>query len=237
MWFESYLTNRSQYVTFDGCHSSTQNINCGVPQGSILGPLLFIIYMNDICNVSDLLFKVLYADDTSVLLSGKNLANLLSSMNHELQALSIWLKANKLSLNAKKTYFIIFHRARIKLPDISIVVHMDNCILSRTNCLKYLGVMLDNKMSWIEHITYVKNKVSKGIGIIYKARRYLNKKSLVNLYHSYIYPYLIYCIESWGNAAACHIYPLFILQKRIVRLITFCNYDADTIFKDLYILP
>ena len=102
-----------------------------------------------------------------------------------------------------------------------------------------MDVIIDSKLSWIQHIAYVKNKVSKGIGIIYKARRYLSKESLVNLYHSYVYPYLIYCIESWGNASNCHLEPLFILQKRIIRIITFSNYDVSStlIFRDLNVLP
>ena len=90
---------------------------------------------------------------------------------------------------------------------------MDNYTLSKTQNLKYLGVILDHKVSWIQHISYVKNKISKGIGIMYKARRYLGSKSLVNLYNSYIYPYLICCFESWGNDAHCHLEPLFKLQK------------------------
>ena len=98
---------------------SLQSISCGVPQGSILGPLLFIIYMNDICNVSELLFTVLYADDASVVIYGKDMFSIITILNHELYKLSTWLKPNKLSLNTNKTYFIIFHRGRIKLPDVS----------------------------------------------------------------------------------------------------------------------
>ena len=104
---------------------------------------------------------------------------------------------------------------------------------------KYLGVILDCKILWVQHITYVRNKISKGVGIMYQARKYLNRKSLVNLYNSYIYPYLIYCVESWGNVANCHLDPLYILQKKIVRIITFSNYDvhSQVIFKELNILP
>ena len=227
-WFESYLADRSQYVTYDGINSDTSFLKCGVPQGSILGPLLFIIFTNDIFNVSELLFTVLYADDTCVLLGGKDLENIISCLNNELKNISTWLKANKLSLNVKKTHYIIFHRARIKVPQNHLSLHMDNSTLSKTQNLKYLGVILDHKVSWIQHISYVKNKISKGIGIMYKARRYLGSKSLVNLYHSYIYPYLIYCIESWGNAAQCHLEPLFKLQKKIIRIITFSDYNAHT---------
>ncbi len=237
-WFASYLSERSQYVIYDGSKSEVHSVKCGVPQGSILGPLLFIIYMNDICNVSKVLFTLLYADDTCVIMQDKNIHNLIRILNCELKLLSTWLKANKLSLNAEKTYYLIFHRARLK-ADGQPNLYMNGCPLNKTSHLKYLGVIVDHKLNWIQHITYVKNKVSKGIGIMYKARAYLDKKCLANLYHTYIYPYLIYCIEVWGNVPQCHINPLLLIQKKIVRIITFSTYLAhtDPIFKDLSILP
>ena len=105
-WMESYLTDRSQYVAIAGKVSQTRGIKCGVPQGSILGPLLFIISVNDICNVSPMLFKILYADDTCVLISGNHLNNLIDRLNTELISLNNWFKANKLSLNTKKIIFL-----------------------------------------------------------------------------------------------------------------------------------
>ena len=242
-WFRSYLSNRSQFVSYDGIQSTIQSISCGVPQGSILGPLLFIIYINDICNVSELLFTVLYADDASVVIHGKDMSSIITILNHELYKLSTWLKANKLSLNTDKTYFIIFHRARIKLPDVESPIIMNNSLLSNIKTHKYLCVILDSKMSWTQHIAYVKNKVAKGIGIMFKARPYLDRRSLVNLYNAYIYPYLIYCVESWGNAPKCHLDQLYVLQKRIVRLMTFSNYNhsihvsSEYIFRELKVLP
>ena len=107
-WFESYLSHGTQYVVFDGEKSDTDSIKCGVPQGSILGPLFFILSINDICNVSSLLFKILFADDTWVLLSGKNLNTLVALMNTELISLNNWFKTNKISLNTKKIIFYDF---------------------------------------------------------------------------------------------------------------------------------
>ena len=164
-WFESYLTDRLQFVTFDGTQSEVKSVKCGVPQGSILGPLLFIIYMNDLYNVSKFIFSILYADDTCVLLNGKHLDELIVLINKELKLLFTWQQANKLSLNGQKTYYIIFHRARIKLTDYSSNLVMGDSIITATNEIKYLGVIIDNKITWIPHITYVKNKVSTGIGI------------------------------------------------------------------------
>ena len=99
---------------------------------------------------------------------------------------------------------MIFHRARIKLPDTEYPIIMNNSPLSNIQNHKYLVVILDSKMSWIQHIAYVKNKVVKGIGVMFKARTYLDSRSLINLYNAYIYPYLIYCVESWTNASKCH---------------------------------
>ena len=168
-WMESYLTDRSHYVVFDGKVSETCSIECGVPQGSILGPLLFIISVNDICNVSPMLFKLLYADETCVLISGSHLNDLIDRLNTELISLNNWFKANKLSLNKKKSFFMIFHRSRIK-PNVINRVVIDNHQLTQVNSAKYLGVIIDHKLNWIEHISYVKSKMSKGIGIMYKAR-------------------------------------------------------------------
>ena len=112
---KSYLSDRTQYVIYDGIQSTTLPISCGVPQGSILGPLLFIITLNDIGNVSEFLYTILYADDTCVLLNGKDYMNLVNFLNSELNKLSTWLCENKLSLNVQKTYFMVFHRAKMKI--------------------------------------------------------------------------------------------------------------------------
>ena len=116
---------------------------------------------------------------------------------------------------------------------------MEGNILTKINSAKYLGIIIDYKLNWIDHIAYVKNKISKGIGIIYKARSVLSKTSLVSLYYSYVYPYLTYCNEAWGCAMQTHLHPLFLLQKKIIRLITFSTYLAHTcpIFLNLQLLP
>ena len=147
---ESYLSGRSQYVVYDYQKSATLSITCGVPQGSVLGPLLFIIYMNDICNVSQLLFTVLYADDTCVLVNGKSLNLIIETVNSELQLLTTWLESKKLSLNTTKSYYAVFHRARMKLPNNSIKLQIDNTNIKEVQSIKYLGVILDNKLSWIQ---------------------------------------------------------------------------------------
>ena len=176
---------------------------------------------------------------TCVVLNGKSLHLIVETVNAELQVLSTWLKSNKLSLNTTKTYYAVFHRAKMKLPMNSIKIFMEKINLREVECIKYIGVIPDNKLSWVQHINYVKNKISKGVCIMYKARNYINKKALLSLYHLYIYLYFIYCIESWGNAPNCHLDPLFVIQKRILRILTFSSYDvpSEPLFKHTNIRP
>ena len=147
----------------------------------------------------------------------------------------MWMK---LTVNTQKTFFMIFHRSRIKY-DSKHCIKMDDCSLNKVNSAKYLGVIIDHKLNWIDHIAYIKNKISKGIGIMYRARNFLNKSSLIGLCYSYIYPYFTYCLETWGCASKTQLNPLFLLPKIIVRIMTFSHYLAHTepIFNALHILP
>ena len=168
----------------------------------------------------------MYADDTSLLVNGNYLHSLIASLNNALKDLCTWFKSHKLSLKANKTFYMIFHRSRIKCNnDSTRDIIMDNSILRKPSSLKYLGEIVDQKLNWIEHISYVKNKISKGIGIMYKARRHLDKKvCLAYITHIYnVCPYLTYCIEVWGCAAKSHIQSLFLLRKKIVRIMTFSS--------------
>ncbi len=113
-WVKSYLTNRKQFVQVDGHSSDLLDIICGVPQGSVLGPKLFILYINDLCNVSSLVKYVLFADDTNIFKSGDNLQSLCIEISNELNKISVWFNVNKLSLNVSKTHFMVFGRSKNK---------------------------------------------------------------------------------------------------------------------------
>ena len=169
---------------------------------SILGPLLFILYINDLAEVSETLQTILFADDTTVTIEGKNEAELINILNTELQKLNCWLKANKLIINVSKSHFMVFHRGKRKI-DVN-NPSLNNIALKRVNYSNFLGVIIDDGLKWTNHISYIKNKIAKGFGIILRAHRFFNRKTLLNFYHSFIFPYLIYCVEIWGNAA--HIY-------------------------------
>ena len=235
---KSYLTDRSQFVMYNGAKSDLKSVKCGVPQGSVLGPLFFIAYMNDIFNASHLLYNILYADDTCIYLSGKDLHSLICTMNTEVNRIVVWLKSNKLTLNTSKTFYMVFHRGRRKLHG-NFDLCIDNVKIKETLTMKYLGVIIDSKLNWISHITYVKNKVAKGIGIIRRARQCVSKKTLTNLYHTFIFPYLIYCVEVWGSACKTNLTPIMLLQKKVVRILSFSVRleHTEPLFIRLDILP
>lgn len=236
-WLTSYLNKRKQYVTYQKVNSSTLNISCGVPQGSILGPLLFLLYVNDIVNAVQTLFPILFADDTSIFTSGKDINVLAKRINIELASLVEWLQVNKLSLNISKTNYMIFRPAR-KIPHLTEPIIINNVPIARVSSTRFLGVMLDEKCDWCDHVKYIKNKISKVLGIFIKARRVLNVSSLIKLYYAFVYPYLTYCIEVWGAAKASDLNSIHKIQKRVLRIITFSSYSSSTIalFKRFKIL-
>ena len=119
---ENYLMHRTQYVHYNGCDSSTKPIKYGVPQGSILGPLFFILFMNDFSRASEILFTILFADDTSVFIVGTEYTKLIEILNVELERITCWLNANGLAVNVKKTHYMVFHRAKIKAAGLPVVM-------------------------------------------------------------------------------------------------------------------
>ena len=223
---KSYLMSRSQYVICNGAKSEVKFVETGVPQGSILGPLLFILFMNHFSRSSTLLFSILFADDTSVFLEGTEYSKLIKTLNNELENVTKWLNANRLTVNMKKTHYMIFHRAKFKTTGQDVV--MQNSALTCVTTTKFLGVIIDHKFKWNDHITYVKRKISKSIGILYKIRRFLDMNTLIQMYHSFVFPYLIYCVEIWGNASAIHLDPLKKIQKKSIRAITFSEFSAPS---------
>ena len=219
-WFRNYLLSRKQYVIYK------QSISCGVPQGSILGPLLFLLYIIDLAN-----FTILYADDTNIFITGTNINELIFTLNQELKHLVKWLEANKLFFNTDETHFMIFSLKKSVTVESEIL--LNNTAIKQVPCTKFLGVYINSKLSWKDHIVYVKNKISKGIGIINKARKYFDQNTLRTLYYSFVYPYVTYCLEVWGKANDCHLSLLFKLQKRAVRN----RAHSEPIFSQLQILP
>ena len=170
-WFKSYLSNRYQYVVYNGEQSDRKLITCGVPQGSILGPLLFLLYINDLADVSDKLFALLFADDSNMFISGKDIDELVNSMNNEMEKVIDWLNVNKLSLNLKKTHYMIFRGRRTKI-DVKNKLMINGTVITMERKTKFLGVIIDENLLFRDHIKYVKGKISRSLGILYKCRKY-----------------------------------------------------------------
>jgi len=234
---KSYLSNRMQYVQYNNYCSDRKLISCGIPQGSILGPLLFLIYINDICNTSQTAKVILFADDTNLFFSHKDLNSLITSINQDLEKFSQWFKANKLSLNIDKTKCMLF-KPRQKHITFDEKISIDNVEIKIVKETLFLGVILDEHISWKPHISNIASKISKSIGIIRKTSFFLTKSTLRKLYFSLVYPYLQYCNIVWATTYTTNLYRLIILQKRVIRIINYSKYDAHTnpIFKDLNIL-
>ena len=164
---------------------------------------------------------------TNVFTIGKDVRQLIAIMNNELTKIVQWLNVNKLSLNVKKTHYMIFTLSRnhiINDTDIKINGQM----VARVACTKFLGVLVDEKLSWANHIKSIKMKISKGTEILNKAKQHINLSALVTLYHSFFYPYLTYCLEVWGGAGDVYLLSLFKLQKRVVRLMKSLPLRAHT---------
>lgn len=224
-WIQSYLTGRQQYVKMGENASGYLDIGCGVPQGSVLGPRLFILYINDIFQVSTLLKLILFADDTNIFYSNDDYNNLIHNINNELMKLKTWMDINKLSLNLSKTKVMFFGNYN---PSINTVINIDGVSLDTVSEIKFLGVIIDSKLNWKTHIRHIQGKVSKSISIINKAKYYIDYHALRLLYCSLILPYLTYCVEVWGNNYKSSLHALIILQKRAVRIIHKAKYYEHT---------
>ena len=233
-WFTSYLTGRSQYVEIDGVSSNILLLSTGVPQGSILGPLLFLIYMNDIPNCTEHFNFILYADDTTL----NNTVQIPSlspvDINNELAKVYDWLAVNKLSLNVRKTKYVIFHAMNKRIEGVIPNLEINGIPLERVQNFNFLGLVLNENMSWKPHIDLLANKLAKCAGVLNKLKRFLPIHILRTLYFSMVQSRLVYCILTWGFDC----YRLEKLQKRFARIISSSKYNAhsEPLFKVLDIL-
>jgi hypothetical protein len=235
-WFKSYLNNRAQYTQIGETLSDVGYIKHGVPQGSVLGPLLFLVYINDITESSKILQFYLFADDTTIFYSDKTNPETEALLNTELSKVSDWLAANKLSLNVGKSNFLHFHHGNTKHL---INIKIDNTPVEEKESTKYLGVILDNKLSWKAHIQITKTKLSKVIGMIAKTRYFVTNTVLLNLYYSFFQSHINYNLLNWSSAKTTHLHPIALSLKKVIRIMTFKNQYEHTqpLFKELNILP
>ena len=237
-WFSSYLSGRKQMVRLDDAISAPLDITCGVPQGSILGPLLFLIYINDMHKSVKHSIVHHFADDTNLLYSHKNPKILRKHMNEDLKLLYNWLCANRLSLNVSKTEFIIFRPPRTELGQ-RITLSLNRNKIFESTKIKYLGILLDSRLTWKHHIFELRKKLNKAVGMIYKLKNIgCDQQILRSLYYSLFQSHLTYGLCIWGTAHSDYIYKLFLTQKRAVRAIAGLDFNASTkdAFRNLQIL-
>ena len=234
-WFRSYLNHRQFFIDFNGSFSSCRKLNVGVPQGSVLGPFLFLLYINDVVKTSSILKFILYADDTAILYSHSNFNELLNVFNRELKVFDTWTRANKIVLNLEKTKFMVITWRSYNINSTSIEIN--DTPIEQVRSYDYLGVVIDDKLIFNEHAKYLSTRLSRVLGVL-RSLYFLPKNILKFIYLSLGYSVLTYGIIIWGSASNSIINPIFILQKKIIRVVSGNAWFAHTspIFKEFNIL-
>lgn len=241
LWFRNYLSDRKQYLDIYNLKSTTEQLNCGVPQGSILGPLLFLVYVNDIHNGTNL--NVLsFADDTTVSASSDNIPLLYQTMNSELEKLNTWFMSNRLCLNVKKTKYILFRPNNVPTMHYNEDIILNGEVVEQIShaqnekSFKFLGIHIDETLSWKHHINKVCKKISSSNYIINKVKHFLPKSILHNLYATLVQSHINYGILIWGSGKSIN--KVFKLQKKSIRIINAkpYNYHTEPLFKKSEIL-
>jgi hypothetical protein len=254
-WFVSYLDGRMQFVSINGIDSEKLEVRKGVPQGSILGPLLFLIYINDLPECS-LLITLLFADDTTLLASGDNLLDLILFVNSEFQKVVSFFRYHKMALHPKKTKFVVFNASEQLLSEIDLNVFI-NCNnenedldslklkIERINCdssepaIKFLGVYLDPKLNFKHHVNKMCSKIASSLYAINMVKNLLSSRALKSLYFALVHSHLVYGIQVWSAAPSHVVLPLVKMQKKAIRIINGAPYNSHTepLFKSNLILP
>ena len=214
---KSYLENREQFVSVSGKDSGKKILEFGVPQGSILGPLLFIIYINDIPEIQKFAKFILYADDANIIVTGNNMKDIEEQVAKLSTALINWVDSNGLALNLKKTNYMIFSRQKIDNYNLNLVI--GNTQIHRKTEARFLGVIVDEKLNWTRHITALKSKMSNYVGIMYKIKNLLPVRARLQIFHSFVQSHINFCSLVWGFSAKTNIDALFASQKKGMRAV------------------
>ena len=254
LWFQDYLCNRKQYVSINGANSYLRKILFGVPQGSILGPLLFLIYINDLSKCSSL-YKSLFADDTKLVASGPELVSLVNHVNSEFQKIIYFFRSHKLSIHPAKTKFILFTNSILpKQQKIEIFINNNNfgddnpnlkfpieqvSLSSEVPAIKFLGIHIDPQLNFKYHISQLNSKISKALYFLRNSKNLLTIKGLTAIYYALIHCHLVYANIIWSSTKESFYKSIFIKQKSAIRIISCASYNAHTepLFKKLNVLP
>ena len=215
---KSYLTNRSTPL----------EIKCGVPQGSTLGPLLFLLYINDLHCCLKYATAGHFDDDTAIVYANKNPKTLESNLNYDLKAVSEWLRSNRLSLNVNKTKLLYFRSSRNKFNFNNISIKLQGTWLINTDNVKYLGLFIDDHLSWTTHTKYLNLKLSSSNGILSKLRHFVPKDILHSVYYSIFYSHLNYGCPVWTLTSTENFHLINVLQKKCLRIINFAPFNRHS---------
>ena len=237
-WLKTYLLHRTQFVSIQGHKSDTLPQPHGVPQGSVLGPLLFLIYINDLNRAIKYSRVYHFADDTNLLNISNSPKQMQKRVNIDLKLLYRWLLANKISLNCSKTELIIFPRRGGNPTNFQFRIRLNGHRIFPSEYIKYLGVYLDCNLSGKYHCTILHPKLSRACGMLSKARHYIPEKELISLYYAIFSSHLTYGCQIWSQNPSPQLNKIITLQKRAIRNIKFSEFDAPSspLFKELKIM-
>ena len=224
---KSFLSNRKQFVSINGYDSSCFQIKCGVPQRSTLGPLLLLLYINDLRISLRHAITSHFADDTSIIYASKITKTIETNFNCDLKCVSEWLRSNRLSLNVSKTKLLFFRSKNKSIPH-NISIKIQDKRITPSSHVKYLGIFVDEHISWNYHVKELSNKLSRANGIISKLRHYAPKSAVLSVYYALFYSHMTYASLVWTLTSKGNLGQISILQKKCIRLINFTQHNSHT---------
>ena len=226
--FKSYLSNRKQYVHIEKCKSQTRPISCGVPQGSVLGPLFFLLFINDLPKCCTNGKVRLFADDTTIFFHTNSIDDVISTGKTIMTQITNWFTANKLTLNADKSSFTLFKSSKKVIPNIPDHINFFNQKIKRTSHIKFLGVILDENLTWNHHINEICSKLKRLFHIFYNIRNYLSKVNIKTIYYALVYSRIKYGITVYGQACKTKMQRIQTLQNQLLKVISGKDYRFST---------